>query len=202
MILALTAALVTAPAGNYFPLTPGAEWEYSIQGAALMAPSRFVVKTKAPVDIGGKLVSPMETWIDGELDAVSYYGEHEGFHAVMGSQDGKLLPRPMPFLPIDPKRNQKWEFAGETVLLGGRAAEKSTYVVNGIEKVEALGKKVDAIKITRQGEAHIEGAGMIKTKITDWYAEGIGRVRSEQSMEVRDGAKVVFILIRAEGLTP
>lgn len=200
MITLIVATIVSAPAANYFPLTPGAEWEYAIIGGPALSPKRLVYKAVEPVQVQGKTVSPLESFIDGNRDSITYYTTHEGFHAVAGTHEGTLLSQPIPFLPVDPKRGQKWVFAGHTVVLGGEANEQSTYTVNGFETIEVMGQKINAVKVTRQSEAQVDGMGLFKTKSIDWYGDGIGLLKSEKSVEVKDGAKVTYLLVRTAGL--
>lgn len=217
-MLLFFAAVLLAPttAGDYFPLTAGAEWEYSIVGGPLMGPSRIVYKAKPAAIVEGKQVTPVETWISGEWDSTTYYAIAEGYHLVVGSkgktervsedEEGvvrkplELWLSPLPFLPVEPKRGAKWNFVGSTIILGGDAEQKSTFTVNGFEKVDCLGTKKDAVKVTHRAEAFIHQAGVLKTKTIDWYVAGIGRVRSEYSVETRGGAKVTYHLVRVEGL--
>lgn len=219
MLLTLAAVWIALPTSNdYFPLTPGAEWEYSIVGGPAMGPTRIVYKAKPQTTIEGKLVNPVETWIAGELDSTTYYAIVDGFYMVVGSkgksgrvtetEEGEvkkpkeLWLSPLPFLPVEPKRGAKWNFIGSTIILGGEAEQKSSFTVNGFEKIDCLGKKMDAVKVTHQAEAFMHFAGVLRTKTIDWYVAGIGRVRSEYSVETRGGAKVTYNLIRVEGLDP
>jgi len=82
-------------------------------------------------------------------------------------QDGS---DPVPVFKAGEKAGATWE----AVWNEGRAEWKTTYTVGDEEEVEVPAGKFQAVRVSRV----IDGGGLKQQRATDWYAPGVGRVKS------------------------
>jgi hypothetical protein len=158
------------PAGDYFPLRVGDSWTYrnTEEGGYTLkvvseeppagGTSRFVVELSSGVKILNTF-SKTDGWV---LFHAERYPEHEGLEA-------KYEP-PKQYLPNPLAVGLKWEWS-RTDPAQVQRGEKST--VAAVEEVTVPAGKFRAMKVV----SIVTGASIPMTR-TNWYAEGVGLVKS------------------------
>ena len=180
---------------DYFPLKPGMSWEYSVTFERNINPLTQVHKILELITIEGLEVTPMEVLVEGEHSGVSYYRSVNGYVSVIALDKDTLLPGPIPTLPIEPKKGQKWEFNGLTFFLGDLTETAIKSRVAGFEKINVLGEERNALKIISNAQIG-SGPSALKTESTELYVDGIGLVKRTQSIKMKRGGVTTFTLIR------
>ena len=176
MTLGLLSAAVASkpkppkPAEDYFPLRVGDSWTYrnTEEGGYTLkviseepqagGPSRFVVELSSAVKILNTF-SKADGWV---LLHAERYPEHEGLEA-------KYEP-PKQYLANPLAVGLKWEWSGKDPTQVEHS-EKNT--VAGAEAVTVPAGKFRAMKVV----SIVTGASIPMTR-TNWYAEGVGLVKS------------------------
>jgi hypothetical protein len=169
---------------DYFPLQVGYSWTYrnSEQGGytskVLSAepqeggPTRYVVEVDSGVKIL-KTYSKAPGWV---LSHREVYPEHE---ALQISYDAPRQEMPNPLVA-----GQKWEWTGKDPTQVEHN-EKSRVV--GSETVKVAAGKFRAMKVVTEITG---GSGAAKTR-TNWYADGVGLVKSvTQSGVIKYGSEL------------
>lgn len=191
----LCALFVQTATADYFPLRPGYQWEYDVTFGEGLVQIKQVQTTKEPIIIGEASVTPMTVQIDGKEDNTTYYSVGTEFYYISAYRPDSLLPRPIPVLPIAPMKGQKWQFEGESYVLGTKSPAVTRNRIEGTERVEIMGKKFEAIKLVRECQAGT-GPASLNTRSTEWYVAGIGLVKMRQQVMAKNGAETTFTLVR------
>jgi hypothetical protein len=167
------------PAGDYFPLRVGDSWTYrnSEEGGYTFkviseepqaeGASRFVVELSSGVKILNTF-SKADGWV---LLHAERYPEHEGLEA-------KYEP-PKQYLANPLTVGLKWEWSGKDPAQM-QHGEKNT--VAGVETVTVQAGKFRAMKVV----STVTGGAIPMTR-TNWYADGIGLVKS-----TTEGGKIKY----------
>jgi len=169
----MLAALVAAPgpktdpkSGAIFPTQPGATWEYRVAG-------KTVVHRLAAAETkdGVVVLSIVEEGRDGKSTPVERLRESEKgvfrVEAVSEKVDPPLCLLQLPHVP-----EQEWETADTD----GRV--KGKHRAAGPEEVAVHAGKFRAVRV----DSEYTFAGVTGTaRRTDWYAAGVGRVKSVYS---------------------
>lgn len=196
-MVTLAAIAILAQSQSYFPLASGLTWEYtvSIKDSAMRA--RQVQKVLEPIEISGVRAFPMKVWVNDKEDATVYYAERDGYISLVALNDKETLPKPIPVLPIEPRKGDSWKFQGETRMLGTPVGTTIKSRVAGTEKIDVLGSEREAVKVIVEAKI---GSGELSfnTRTTEFYCKGIGLVQRKQEMLAKDGAVAQYALVRFE----
>lgn len=174
-LLLISAALGAEPQqtkteGDYFPLRVGDSWTYknTEEGGYTLkvlseephegGPPRYVVELLSGVKIL-KTYSKKPGWV---LYHGESYTEHEGLQATYNPPP-QYMPNPLAV-------GQKWEWSVKDPT---QMDYKESSRVVAAETVSVAAGKFPAMKVVTQ----ITGGNGTKTR-TDWYAEGVGLVKS------------------------
>ena len=160
----------TKAAGDYFPLQVGYSWSYrnTEEGGYTFkvlsedphegGPSRWVMEVLSGVKIL-KTYSKTPGWI---LYHGESYPEHEGLQVTYDP--------PRQFMPNPLAVGQKWEWTGKD---STQMEYRESSRVVGSETVKVAAGTFRALKVATE----ITSGGATKTR-TDWYADGVGLVKS------------------------
>lgn len=188
----VTTLVSLAAATSWFPLEPGTEWTYRIDLDGGVYEHLQVCRIEPSIVIEEKSVAPMSVKV-GTRELMTYYAIEGGFVVVAAFATDDLLPKPVPVLPVDPEKGRKWEFSGESEVLGGPAATKSTSVVKGFETLDVLGKPTRAVVVETESVAG-GGSTALRTRSIEYYAEGIGMVQRVQTNLSQNGGSATYVL--------
>jgi hypothetical protein len=177
--LLAVSALFTSQATPFFPMESGQTWEYLISVTSSVVRVRQVQKTLPEQAYDGAPAVPLEIYLDGKIDTTGYYRVANGFVTLVGLSGNARLPEPIKVVPVDPKRGQKWNMEGTTLMLGMMVPMKSESRVTTDGEIEVLGKKVRSITIETKSQIG-EGDTAMHMLSTDVYAHGIGMVSRRQ----------------------
>ncbi|MCH8273855.1 MAG: hypothetical protein IH851_03610 [Armatimonadetes bacterium] len=200
-VLAVVSLALPAQTADYFPLKPGLEWEYRVAVGRFQAEFRQVHRILEAVEIEGKSVTPMEVLVNGEISGVTYYAVHDGFVHLMATEPDALLAVPVPVVPMEPKRGQKWEFKGPTPFLGSMARAVVKSRVAGFMKAKVIGEEMEVLKVVTESQLG-EGKLSYKIRTTELYARGIGMVYTKKEVLRKNGGVAEFTLTRFKGDAP
>lgn len=196
LLAALAVSLSSCGKGekSYFPLDEGWNWEYRVTSdtkAGHIEVYTYFVTNLAPVDLGGHRVVPRLS-ADGGM---TFYGETpEGVIWFGEKTPGKeFASAPQRRTVIANFPNSGWESRERTRLLrtvahGNRVVNIPVTIGYGIKSEHdsvsvPAGHFEDCLKVSGEGRARFDGGsvfGMVDILIetTDWYAPGVGLVKS------------------------
>jgi hypothetical protein len=187
LLLALT-AFGAKPKGpkataDYFPLRVGDSWTYrnTEEGGYTLkvlsaepqegGPPRYVVEFRSGVIIQ-KVFSKTEGWVHFHDES---YPEQEGLKAT--------YEPPKQYLPNPLVAGQKWEWSGKDPTQ--MEHHESSRVV-GFENITVAAGKFRAMKVVSE----VSGGAIPMTR-TNWYAEGVGLVKSTtQGGQIKYGSEL------------
>lgn len=192
-LIALT--FLTTP---YFPLEAGRVWQYEVVVDHSAIRAIQTMRCLEPISIAGTRATPLQVLIDEKPDNVAYYAESEGFVKLVAQSEKELLPQAVPVLPVLPRKGQKWEFTGQTQVLGQPAPSSTKAVVVGFEKAEVLGKLTEILKVETRGKIG-SGKAAFETKTTEHYAQGIGLTYRRQEMLGKKPGGATIVLKSVSG---
>lgn len=178
-VLFAASALLATQSSPFFPLDEGHTWEYLVSVTSSVVRVRQMQKTLPAQSYDGSPATPLEVYLDGKIDTTAYYRVSDGFVVLVGISGSNRLPEPIKVLPVDPKKGQKWNMAGQTLMLGMMVPMKSESRVTADAEVDVLGKKVRGITIETKSQMG-EGDTAMHMVSTEVYAQGIGMVSRRQ----------------------
>jgi hypothetical protein len=190
-------------ATDYFPLTPSSRWEYQLSRRADGFPLRFVATVRpdpflGPNGSGCRIVD--ERYGDrptGERSPIVYCADGGFLHRVMSLEyrgealeDNGLRSGELRFLPIDLAHTNAWEGRTNAYQL----SDGSGFEVRQIHHVFVQPEPVDVPAGRFAGCARVETTAIhsatgpdgsavgprIVYYYSDWYAAGVGLIRTEQ----------------------
>jgi hypothetical protein len=177
--LLAVSALFTTQAVPFFPMESGQTWEYLISVTSSVVRVRQVQKTLPEQTFDGATAVPLEIYLDGKIDTTAYYRVTNGFVTLVGLSGSTRLPEPIKVVPVDPKKGQKWNMEGTTLMLGMMVPMKSESRVTADGELEVLGKKVRSVTVETKAQMGEGDSAMIMAS-TEVYAQGIGLVSRRQ----------------------
>ena len=196
MTLLIAAAFLAQQGASYFPMSPGNEWEYKVRfGNGLFEISQ-IHRCGAPLIVSGVTVLPMEVILDGKSQSTTYYKEDAGYFWIAGSKEIGLFLAPQKMLPVNPKVGDKWEFRGDSNVMGRMVPTVIKSKISKKEKVNVSGKEEDALRVTTET---VFGSDKSTAKInsSDLYVAGIGMVYSRQELdESKQKSVALFTLVK------
>lgn len=189
--------------GDFFPLTPSSRWEYQMHRRSEGLPLRFVATVRAdpfmgPHGYGCRVVD--ERYGDrpaGERSPIVYCAEGGFLHRVMSLEyrgelleDNGLRSGELRFLPIDLAHTSNWEGRTNAYQL----ADGSGFEVRQIHQVYTQAEPVEVPAGRFTGCARVETTAIhsatgpdgsavgprVVYYYSDWYAAGVGLIRTEQ----------------------
>lgn len=199
MMMAFIAALnsvtfvLPTQACEFFPLTPGMEWEYIVTYGDLQATVTQYQRTLEPITIQGIKAIPMEVIIGSKPSGTSYYAIQDRYVYLVATSPDALLAKPIPVLPVNPKTGDRWQFEGATPFLGDTALAKTSARVVKTEKTAILGKTSEVIRVIVETQIG-QGPLAYKVRSTEHYAKGVGLVYRKQEVLIKGGGVAVFQL--------
>ncbi|RMG25451.1 MAG: hypothetical protein D6724_04100 [Armatimonadetes bacterium] len=197
-VAAACLAAAQTPSAEYFPLRPGLKWEYDVVADPGLLAVRQTLVCGEPVTIRGAEAIPMQSILDGKVAQTSYYAKQNGFYTIVALEETTPLGRPIPVLPIEPKRGASWEYDGGVPVLTELTPFRFKARVEGFEELDVLGQKRSCVKVRFDATTGREVAVM-QTVSTEWYAPGIGLVKKVQEVKGKNGTKVTMELVSFEG---
>jgi len=163
------------PDETYYPLKPGARWEYQIasdQGAA----KTLVITNLPPRDLNGKTVIPRKWDLGGKV-FYQFMGKDEGGIYRFAEQDTEKGPPTM----VTPREydlkyplteGTTWDI---TAPLGGAKVPVNLTIESVTEKVTVpAGTYKNCVKVRQAGEEK----GKAAVTAYEWYAPQVGVVKS------------------------
>lgn len=220
VVLVLIALSACDGAGSpYFPLAPGTLREYVITRTTMdgTRAQRHVLRDLEPAWLSGRRVIPRIS-LGGD---VYYYGSGDGYvlrvATRMRTQHAAREHLPaVRVLPIAPVTGATWSAATMTTVLEKTGPPQETlyrinvdvvmtYTVTAVDaRMDiAAGSYTDCVLVTGHGEASADvgnyiGRATFSVESRDWYAPGVGLVRSERqertSSEALPGGRMVVEL--------
>jgi len=189
--------------GDYFPLTPSSRWEYRLSRRSDGLPLRFVATVRSdpfmgPHGHGCRVVD--ERYGDrpaGERSPIVYCAEGGFLHRVMSLEyrgelleDNGLRSGELRFLPLDLVHISNWEGRTNAYQL----ADGSGFEVRQIHQVSTQAEPVEVPAGRFTGCARVETTAIhsatgpdgsavgprVVYYYSDWYAAGVGLIRTEQ----------------------
>jgi hypothetical protein len=157
---------------EYFPLSPGAQWEYSVDYTGFFGSpekGKLVTRIEGTEVINGKTyykIATVSSGIPGATNGSRYYRKDtDGIYTLDGTNEQLFLP-----LPLEAGRS--W-----TVNEGNR---EWTYRVDGIETAHLISKQYDdCVKISfEMVETTDTIFGTQRVHGVTYRAQGIGEVKS------------------------
>jgi hypothetical protein len=193
---------------QYFPLVEGARWVYRVDfGRLRRGELEIVGKGARSVDglagqvfindevIDGKAVgfsdvAPVGYFeVEGYLGQVSGldYDEKGGVHVLAGEDPKRILP-------VDPKSGASWEDSSRMFELpeGGGSVSRWTYRLEARESLEGpAGTFREVLMVeSKQWDTEVSEDRPVR-RFEDYYARGIGLVRSVSFDEQEGGRQIV-----------
>ncbi len=191
------------PVGDFFPLTPSSRWEYQLSRRSIGLPLRFVATVRpdpfmGPHGHGCRVVD--ERYGDrpeGERSPIVYCAEGGFLHRVMSLEyrgelleDNGLRSGELRFLPLDLAHTSAWEGRTNAYQL----ADGSGFEVRQIHQVYTQPEAVEVPAGRFVGCARVETTAIhsatgpdgsavgprVVYYYSDWYAAGVGLIRTEQ----------------------
>jgi hypothetical protein len=191
------------PIADFFPLTPSSRWEYSVSRGGEGTPLRFVATVrlgefKGPNGLGCRIVD--EHYGDlpaGERSPIAYCSEGGFLHRVTSLEyrgesleDNGLRSGEIKFLPVNLGQTQAWEGRTNAYQLpdgSGFEVRQLHRVFVQREPIEVLAGRFERCARVETTAIHSatgsDGAAVgarIVYYYSDWYAPGVGLVRTEQ----------------------
>jgi hypothetical protein len=195
-------------ATSYFPLDDGRYWQYRIHRTTMdgSVTQKYLIETLPSRELNGAKVNAKQT-IDGHQ--YFYHADTTGVRRVaqkLRTDAEILLNTPHDIvLPADPIIGANWQQVSQTSVLESahapweslyRLAQPVTldYVVESTSETVhvSAGTFDDCLRVVGHGKVAVEignyiGRAEIAVTVTEWYAPGVGLVRSERS-ETTDAA--------------
>ena len=191
------------PSADFFPLTASSHWEYVVSRRTEGAPLRFVATVRpdefmGPNGHGCSIVD--ERYGDrpaGERTPIVYCTEGGFLHRVMSLEyrgesleDTGLRSGELKFLPVNLGGTQTWEGRTNAYQL----ADGSGFEVRQLHQVYVQNEAVEVpagrfercirVETTAIHSATAPGGSAVGPRIvyyySDWYAPGVGLIRTEQ----------------------
>ena len=202
------AARRATPRADFFPLVPRSRWEYVVTSRGEQRQFRFIATVRQDpfVDPEGRrcrVVDEQYTELDGESAVPILYCVEGGYlHRVMSLEyrgetleDNGLRSGELKFLPTNLSRDSSWE--GFTNAY--RLPDGSGYVVAQSHRATTAGEdvavpaghfagcvRVDTTAVHYAMNPAGEAVGpRVTFYYSDWYAPGVGLIRTEQRNEDR-----------------
>ncbi|MBT8446060.1 MAG: hypothetical protein KJO38_02860 [Gammaproteobacteria bacterium] len=200
---AAAAALLTAgcsgPGSDYFPLEGGLTWQYRISFKTMdgLKEKRYVVDALGPEQMGSRMVYPKRA-LDGSL--LLFVRKDSGIFRVgrkpRSRRDVIADEPPMTVLPLPIDSQTSWRATSYTQALERTgppqetlyrisAPVKMSYEVQSTDDTVEVpaGTFRDCLRVNGTGEVNIDagnyiGRVTIRVTHTDWYAPGVGLVKS------------------------
>jgi len=193
----------TQVAADFFPLTPNSHWEYLVRRRSDASPSPFAATVrpdefKGPNGHGCRIVD--ERYGDrpaAERHPIVYCAEGGFLHRVMSLdyrgeslEDNGLRSGELKFLPIDLAHTTSWEGRTNAYQL----ADGSGFEVRQLHQVFVQREPVEVAAGRFERCARVETTAIhsatgpdgaaVGTRVvyyySDWYAPGVGLIRTEQ----------------------
>jgi len=200
-LLVLSLVACTNETAGYFPLQPGTTWRYNVRATTMDGTEiqRYVVQATGKRQWQGQEL-PVRTTLDGTR--LFYRHDDQGISLVATRHRDQKEPVPLPkghgtilAYPLEP--GTSWHDMSETITLYRTGPPQRTeyrirvpvrmqYVIEATDdtiKVPA-GRFVNCLRVTGRGRKPQYDAGNyigrtdISVVKTDWYAPGIGLVKS------------------------
>lgn len=174
MLVCIAALAVGAPPANiadFYPMQPGARWEFE----ATQNNQKFVMieEAGAAVPIKGRDAVPKTTTIQGSPIAREYCRIDGDTVYTVAYDPKRPLPTPMPLLKIGPGKT-KWEFVGPTDFMSTPANMnmKAESELKGRRKV--LGAEREVLEARYDVSVEVGNGIFLTRKQTALYAKGLG----------------------------
>ena len=175
---------------SYYPLKEGLTWTYQISMSRFGATGsqNVVVTNFASRDLKGKKVIPQKLDINGQT-SFSFYAEDESGIFEFASQDsGELEPvikvTPTYTLKNPIKVGTTWENQDKTAFENEKIPYTLKSIIESKDEIVTVpaGTFKGCIKVKGTGSAEkntgVFGVAKIKVEHYDWYAPGIGMIKS------------------------
>jgi len=114
------------------------------------------------------------------------------------SVEGQELPTPQLEMPANPSPGRSWSVkANFTDQQGHHIQDQETDKVIGVKKIEIAGKSYNALYVEAKGILNVDG---VKSDYfgQNWFAKGIGAVKSISSTRTNSGQIVSVTLVAAK----
>ena len=171
LALAATAAAQDRPGESvYFPMTVGTQWVYR------SGEGRVYARVTRAGMLDGELVARVESWIGDKMLAAEMVAVGADGLYRRSVSDQRSEP-PLRFVPRDPKRGDRWEVDSKI----GPETIKGAFAVTE-EEVTVPAGKYKAVVIKSEG-LEVGGKPLV---ITNWYARGVGPVKTTIKFENQD----------------
>lgn len=197
----LVACEIGPPSESYFPLDAGHYWHYSIQRTTMdgEVTQKYIIETLKPRPLNGARVNAKRT-VDGNE---FYYRQTPSGIVRVGrkrrheSEIEQNQPHSV-VLPANLAVGSRWQRESHTSVLENtgppwetlfritEAVELSYVIETNLAHVSVpAGEFEQCLKVVATGRANTDvgnyiGHAEITVEVTDWYAPGVGLVRSER----------------------
>jgi hypothetical protein len=166
----------------YFPTAVGTKWETLLSGQPNGEDIRYSYSIAGVEEKDGqKIVSVKRHVGDTTIDAGRYQLSQDGITVVPSARAARGRANPMQ-KPNDPmtvlefpiKKDESWKWAGK---LPTGADSAVTRTIRAIEEITVPAGKFRAVKIEVVQTRTNSGVVEWNMKSTEWYAEGVGRIK-------------------------